>query len=194
VPGVAKPVLTGDHGRLGRPVVLPHDIGEFPGRYRGAAADVEDPPGGAVVGQHQHIGVDDIVDVDVVPDRPAVLVENRRRALQVTQAEDAARAGVCVVDRLPRALDDAVAQGDGGNAVPAAEVDGDHLLAQLGYAVSILRVTNPLGRDTHLQRAAADRAADVPLALGQSLLGTHSRQLLAIGPAPVEAFTHRGLR
>ena len=70
--------------------------------------------------KHEHVGVHHVVDVDVVADRPAVLVEGRRLAQQVAQAEDAARAGVGVVDRLPRTLDDAVAERDGGDAVPAA--------------------------------------------------------------------------
>ena len=67
-----------------------------------AAAHVEDPPGGAVVLQYQHIGVYHVVDVDVVADRRTILVESRRHALQVAQAEDAAGPGVGVVDRLPR--------------------------------------------------------------------------------------------
>ena len=190
-PNRYSPVTT--PGSVG--AVLAHDdVGEFPGRDRLAAADVEDPPDGAVVLQDEHVGVHHVVDVDVVADRPAVLVQGRRHALQVAQAEDAARARVGVVDRLPRALDDAVAQGDGRDAVPAAQVDGDHLLAELRHAVRVLRVGDPLGRGLHLERAAALRAGDVPLAGGQGALGAHARELLAVDRAPVESLAHGRLR
>ena len=109
-------------------------------------------PDRAVVVEHQHVGVHHVVDVDVVADRAAVLVQGRRLAEQVAEAEDAARARVGVVHRLPRALHDAVAQRDGRDAVPAAEVDGDHLLAELRHAVRVLRVRDPL------RRGAASRA------------------------------------
>ena len=162
-PGLVGTVLTHD------------DVGELPGGDRLATADVEDPPAGAVVRQHEHVRVHDVVDIDVVADRRAILVEGRRYALQVAQAEDAARTRVRVVDRLPRALHDAVAQGDGRDAVPAAQVDGDHLLAELRHAVGVLRIGDPLGRRLHLKRTAALRARDVPLTRREGLLGTHSR-------------------
>ena len=105
------------HSRLVRSVLAHDDVREFPGGDRLAAADVEDPPGGAVVPEHQHVGVDHVLDVDVVPDRLAVL--NRTEpAEQIAQAEDAAGTGVGVVDRLPGALDDAVPERDGRDAVP----------------------------------------------------------------------------
>ena len=194
VPGVAEPVLAGHRGRQVGAVLAPHDLGELPGGDRLAAADVEHPAHRALVRQHQHVGVHHVVDVDVVADVAAVLVQRRRLAEQVAQAEDAAGAGVGVVDRLPRALDDAVPQRDGRDAVPAAEVDRDHLLAELGHAVGVLRVGDPLRRGLHLQRAAADRAGDVPLARGQRALRAHARQLLAVGRAAVQPLAHGRLR
>ena len=144
VAGIAEAVLPGHRAWLGRAVLAHDDVGEFPRGDRGAAADVENPADGPVVLQDQHVGVHDVVDVDVVADGPAVLVKGRGYALQIAQAEDAARARVRVVDRLPRPLDDAVAKGDGRDAIAAAEVDGDHLLAQLRHAVGVLRVRDPL--------------------------------------------------
>ena len=75
VPGVAEAVFSGHYARLAGPVLAHHDVREFPGGDRPAASDVEDPPGGAVVRQHEHVGVHDVVDVDVVADRGAILVE-----------------------------------------------------------------------------------------------------------------------
>src|SRR5262249_60002212 len=65
---VAEAVLAGDHAGLVGAVVTHHDVGELPGRDRLAAADVEDLPGGALVRQHEAVGVHYVVDVDVVPD------------------------------------------------------------------------------------------------------------------------------
>src|SRR5690349_19595881 len=115
------------------------------------------------------------MDVDVVADGPAILVEGRGYALQIAQAEDAARARVRVVDRLPRALDDAIAERDGRDAVAPAEVDGDHLLAELRHAVRVLRVRDPLRRGPHLERATARRAGDIPPADPERALGAHVR-------------------
>ena len=41
---VAEAVLAGHHSRPRRPVLAHHDVREFPGGDRMAAADVEDPP------------------------------------------------------------------------------------------------------------------------------------------------------
>ena len=194
VAGVPEAVLAGDFGRPVTAVVLPDHVGELGRGDRLAAADVEDPAGRPVVLQHQHVGVDHVVDVDVVPDRPAVLVQGRRQALQVAQAEDAAGTGVHVVHRLPGALDDAVAQGDGRYAVAAAEVDGHHLLAELGHPVGVLRIRYALGRGLERQRAAALGAGDVPLPHGQGAFGPHSRQLRTVLRAQVQPLAHGRLR
>ena len=74
---------------------------------------------------------------------------------QVAQAEDAAATRIRVVNRLPGTLDDAVAQGDGRNVVPSAEVDGDHFLAELRHTVGVLWIRDPLRRGPQLKRAAA---------------------------------------
>src|SRR5262245_43676685 len=112
VPGIAEAILAGrDAGLIG--AVLAHDdVGELPGRHRLTAADVEHLAGGPLIGQHENIGVDDVVDVDVIADRRAVFVQDRRNVLQIAQAEDAAGTGVRVIDRLPWPLHDAVAQRD----------------------------------------------------------------------------------
>src|ERR1700677_3607521 len=76
VASVAEAVLAGHRPRLGRSVLAHHDVREFPGGYRPAAADIEHSPHGAVVRQYEHIRIDDIVDVDVITDRRTVLVED----------------------------------------------------------------------------------------------------------------------
>src|SRR5262249_61181983 len=128
-------VLAGDHAALVGAVVTHHDVGELPGRDRLAAADVENLPGGALVGQHEDVGVHHVVDVDVVADRRAVLVQDRREALQVAEAEDAAGARGGGGDRLPRARGNAVAQREGGGGVPAGPGGGDHARAALRRAL-----------------------------------------------------------
>ena len=182
IPGCVGPVLAHD------------DVGEFPGGDRLAAPDIEDPSRGAVVREHQHVGVHDVLDVDVVPDRPTILVEDGSPAQQVAQAEDAARTGVRVVHRLPGPLHDAVPERDGRDAVPASQVDGDHFLAELGHAVGVLGIGDPLRRGPHLERTAAPRAGDVPLARRQRAFRPHARCLLAVDRAPVESLAHRRLR
>src|SRR5215469_5980572 len=162
VAGVAKAVVAGHPAWLIGAVLTHNDVGEFPGGDPYTATDVEDPPGGEVVLQREHVGIYDVIDVDVVADRRTVLIEGRRYALQVTQAEDATGARVRVIDRLPRSLDDAVAQGDRRDAVPATKVNGDCLLGELGHSVRVLGIGDPLWRSLHLKRAAAHRAWDIP--------------------------------
>src|SRR5215831_17759275 len=152
VPRITEAVFACHHPRLTGPVLAHDDVREFPRRDRRAAADVEDSPCGTVVGKNEHVGVYYIVDIDVVTDRRTILVEGRRYALHVTQAEDATSTRVRVVDRLPRTLDDAVAEGHGRDTIPAAEVDGDHLLAELRHAVRVLWIRDPLGRGPQLKR------------------------------------------
>ena len=106
VPRVAEAVVPGHHSRLVRPILAHDDVREFPGGDRLTAANVEDPPGGAIVPEHQHIGVHHVLDVDVIPDRLAVLIKDRSLAEQIAQAEDAADTRVGVVNRLPGALDE----------------------------------------------------------------------------------------
>src|SRR5262249_60324794 len=115
--------------RLGGPVVAADPPGELLCGVGRAAPDVEHAADGALVRQHENIRVDDVVDVDVVPDRLTVLVERRCASEQVVQVENAACPRVGVVYGLPGTLHDAVAKGDGRNAVALAKIERHHLLA-----------------------------------------------------------------
>ena len=57
-----------------------------------ATADVENAADRAVVLEHQDVRVDDVVDVDVVPDPLAILVQRGHAALAIVEAEDPAGA------------------------------------------------------------------------------------------------------
>ena len=84
---------------------------------------------GPVVVQNEDVGVHHVIDVYVVTDRLTVFVHRWGDAMLVAEAEDPAGTRVRVEGRLTRPLDNAVAQGGSGNAVPAAEVNGHHFLA-----------------------------------------------------------------
>src|SRR5690349_9468226 len=66
VPGIAEPVLAGHVARKVRTVLAPDDVRELRGCERPAAANVENLPDRALVIEHEKIGIDNIVDVDVV--------------------------------------------------------------------------------------------------------------------------------
>ena len=79
----------------------------------------------------------------------------------------------------------------GRDAVPAPEVDGNHFLGELRHAVSVLGIGDALRRGLHLERPAALRARDIPLARGEGTFRPHARYLLAVERAPVKSLAHR---
>src|SRR5581483_5786677 len=80
--------------------------------------------------------------------------------------EEAQRARVGIREALPRALRDAVAQGDGRNAVAGAKVQADQLLGQLADAVLIVRAWRIiLAGWLRNHRLTAHRTFRIPLAL-----------------------------
>ena len=154
MPRITESVLA----RYRRPPLDPYwpidDVCELQGRYRPAPAYVENVAGGPLILEDEHIRVHHIVDIDVIADRTAVFVRGWDLSLLIAEAEDAARARIRVEDRLPWTLDDAVAQGDGRNGLPAAQVDSDHLRGVLRHAVRVLWVRDPFRGGLHLQRTA----------------------------------------
>jgi hypothetical protein len=66
--GVAEEAFADHDARLIGAVPTPDDVSEFPRRDHNAAADVEDPPGGTVVLQHEPVGSRHVADVDLVAD------------------------------------------------------------------------------------------------------------------------------
>src|SRR5262245_11875871 len=74
VSSVAEPVFAADATGEIRVVLAPNDFGELCSRITGAAADIEYLANGSLIGENEHIGVDHVMDIDVVTDRFPVLV------------------------------------------------------------------------------------------------------------------------
>src|SRR5581483_4426423 len=109
--------------------------------------------------------------------------------------EEAQRARVGIREALPRALRDAIAQGDGRNAVAGAKVQADQLLGQLADAVLIVRArwilfTGRL-RDHWL---APDWASWVPLASLELRQRPRAGGLHAVDGAQIPPLAVDGLR
>ena len=77
--GIAEAVLACHNAPLVRGVLAPHDIAELGCRDSLTAADVENAPHGRILTEHKDVGVNDIVDIDIVADGAAVFVEDGRR-------------------------------------------------------------------------------------------------------------------
>ena len=77
VTGVTKTVFARYLSRLFRTVVPHHDVRELACRNGFPAADVENSTNGGLVLEYEYIGVNDVIDIDVVADRLAVFVKYR---------------------------------------------------------------------------------------------------------------------
>ena len=143
--------LPASSGSISLPSAARQLVRDLEHRGAAAAADVDRAAVGAVALERQAAGAGDVGDVHEVAPLAAVLVDQRRPAVQQPRGEDREHAGVRVRERLPRPVDVEEAQRHRRHAVGRPVEQAHPLLVVLGQRVDrgerrLLRLRRRHGR------------------------------------------------
>src|SRR5258708_645857 len=143
--------------------------------------------------EHEHVGLDHILHMHEVAGLMAIFVEQKRLMLKGASTEDAAHPGVVVVQRLPLALRNGVAQRHGGDAVQPSESKSGLFLRQFGNGVLVIGIVRSLVEGQCLGGAPARGARHFPVTALKFLSRTRHGLKVAMIRAAVLAFAVHSL-
>src|SRR5581483_1741148 len=136
VADIADPVLSADvHGNTLPAHHLSEAAGEFANGVMASAADVEHAAGGIRAFQGEAGRARNIVDADEVALLLAIFEDEGRMSVEQARGEDGHHAGIRIGKRLARTVDVEETEGDGRNAVRAAEHEAELLLVEFGERI-----------------------------------------------------------
>src|SRR5260370_33761462 len=157
-----------------------------------SAAHVESLAVRLVFLEYEHVGLDHILHMYEVAGLAAIFVEQQRLMLKGATTEDAAHPGVVVVQRLPIALRNGVAQRHSGDALQPSESKRGFFLRQFGNRVLVIGIVRSLVEGQCLGGAPARGARHFPVTALKLLSRTRHGLKVAMIRAAVLAFAiHR---